>query len=131
MYFFLLCPLVPLNWGSAPRSPAAFYFTIQAKLRFLSFLDNTLNKFKSFLQFSTGITLIDVHLNWLNWFHFVIFEGGLLVILIDCMIFLDAIRTFMSTVSFLAQLGWNSLPIECFRLTYIKMAVSLELTETF
>ena len=47
--------------------------------------------------------------NWLNWFHFLILEGGLLVILIDCMIFLspflDVRRMSMSTVSFLAQLG--------------------------
>ena len=33
--------------------------------------------------FSVGITLIDVHLNWLKWFHFLILDGGLLVILID------------------------------------------------
>ena len=48
-----------------------------------------------------------VLLNWLNWFHFLILEGGLLVILIDCMIFLspflDATRISMSTVFFLAQ----------------------------
>ena len=57
---------------------------------------------------STGITLIDAHLNWLNWFHFLILEGGLLIILIDYMIFLsptlDVIKMPMSTVSFLAQL---------------------------
>ena len=57
-------------------------------------------------------------LNWLNWFHFLILKGGLLVILIDCMIFLspflDVTRMSMSTVSFLAQLGsgilclWNA-----------------------
>ena len=44
--------------------------------------------------------------SWLNWFHFLILEGGLLVILIDCMIFvlpfLDVTRMSMSTVSFLA-----------------------------
>ena len=49
-----------------------------------------------------------VHLNWINWFHFLILEGGLLIILIDCMIFLspflDVTRMSMSTVSFLAQL---------------------------
>ena len=38
--------------------------------------------------FPIGITLVDVHLNWLNLFHFLILEGGLLVFLIDCMIFL-------------------------------------------
>ena len=61
------------------------------------------------LSLSIGITLVDVHLNWHNWFHFLIVEGDhLLVILINCMIFLspfvDVTRMSMSTVSFLAQL---------------------------
>ena len=30
--------------------------------------------------------LADVHLNWLRWFHFLILKGGVLFILIDCMI---------------------------------------------
>ena len=34
-------------------------------------------------------TLVDVLLNWLNWFHFLLLEEWLLVILIDCMIFLS------------------------------------------
>ena len=59
--------------------------------------------------FSIGITLVDVLQNWLNWFHFLFLEGGLLVILIDCMIFLwpflDVTRMSMWTVSFLAQLN--------------------------
>ena len=46
--------------------------------------------------------------NFFNWFHFLILEGGLLVILIDSMIFLslflDVTRMSMSKVSFLAQL---------------------------
>ena len=73
--------------------------------------------------FSIGITLVDIHLNWLNLFYFFILEGGLLVILIDCIIFmspfLDVTRMSMSTVSFprTARL-WNSLLIECFPLTY-------------
>ena len=58
--------------------------------------------------FSIGITLVDVHLNWLNWFHALILKGGLLVIPIDCMIFLspflDVTRISMSTVSFLPKL---------------------------
>ena len=58
-------------------------------------------------------TLVDVHLNWLNWFHFLILMGGLLVILIDCMIFLspfvDVTRVSMSIISFLAQLGFRIL----------------------
>ena len=51
---------------------------------------------------------VDVHLKWLSWFHFLILEGDLLIILIDCTIFLssllDVTRMSMSTVSFLAQL---------------------------
>ena len=47
-------------------------------------------------------------LNWLNWLHVLILEGGLLIILIDCMIFLspflDVTRMCMSAVSFLAQI---------------------------
>ena len=52
--------------------------------------------------------LVDVHLNWHNWFLFLILEGDLLVILIDCMIFLspflEVTRMSMSTVSFLVLL---------------------------
>ena len=38
---------------------------------------------------SYGITLVDVHLNWLSWFHFFVVRGPL-VILTDCMIFLSS-----------------------------------------
>ena len=52
--------------------------------------------------------LVDIHLNWLNLFLFLILKVGLLVILIDCMIFLSPFlevrRLPMSKVSFLAQL---------------------------
>ena len=68
--------------------------------------------------FSIGITLVDDLQNCVNWFHFLFLEGGLLVILIDCMIilspFLDITRMSISTVSFLAQLDsgilclWNA-----------------------
>ena len=58
--------------------------------------------------FSIGITLVDVLQNWLNWFRFPYLEEGLLIILIDCMIFLlsflDVNRMSISTVSFLSQL---------------------------
>ena len=64
---------------------------------------------KNKLVFSIGIILVDVHLNWLNWFHFLILEGDLLVILMDCMASLspslDVVRMSMSAVSFLAQLN--------------------------
>ena len=33
--------------------------------------------------FAIGITLVDVHLNWLTWSHFLILKGGLLITLID------------------------------------------------
>ena len=51
---------------------------------------------------------LDDHLNWLNWFHVLIFELGLLIILIDCMLllspFLNVIRMSVETVFFVAQL---------------------------
>ena len=47
-------------------------------------------------------------MNWLNWFLFLFLESGLLVVLIDCYIFLspflDVTRMSISTVSFIAQL---------------------------
>ena len=50
------------------------------------------------------IILVDVQLNWLNWFLVLFLEGGLFVILVDCMIFLspflDVTRMSMSTISF-------------------------------
>ena len=66
--------------------------------------------------------LVDIHLNQLNWFHFIILVGGLLVILIGCIIFMlpfqDVIRMTMSTISFLAQLDWDSLSQEFLPLIY-------------
>ena len=72
--------------------------------------------------FSIGITVVDVLQNWLNWFHFFFLEVGLLIILIDCIIFLspflDVMRMSMSTVYFFAHLDSGILPLECFPLTY-------------
>ena len=55
-------------------------------------------------------------MNWLNWFHFLTLEGGLLVILIDCLIFLppflDATKMTMSIVSFFAQLDSGMLSFD-------------------
>ena len=60
------------------------------------------------LSLLIGITLVDIHLNWLNWFNFLILVAGALVTLTDCMIFLslflDVRRVPVSTVSFLIQL---------------------------
>ena len=62
----------------------------------------------SALVFSVRIILVNVHLSWLNWFHFVILVGSPLVILIGYMnfllLFLDLIRMSLSRVPFLAQL---------------------------
>ena len=67
------------------------------------------------LVFSIGITLVDV---LQNWFHFLFLEGGLAIILIDCMIFLpaflDVTGMSMSTVFPCTARLWNSLPIESF-----------------
>ena len=72
---------------------------------FLKTLDHRRNE--ASLSHFTGITLVDVHLNWLSRFHFLALAGGSLVILKDCIIFLspllDVIRMFLSTFSFLAQ----------------------------
>ena len=74
------------------------------------------------LGLSLGITLVGVHLNWLNSFHFLFLEWGLLVILIDWMIFLspflDVTIMSMSTVYFLAQLDSAIFCLQKFPLTY-------------
>ena len=72
------------------------------------------------LSLYIGITLVYVHLNWLNWFHFLILKRGILIILIDGIISLSPLLdvTRKSVNSFfpcLAKLG-NSLSIECFPL---------------
>ena len=70
---------------------------------------------------SIGITLVDIHLNWLNWFLFLILQGDLLLILIDYMIFLSQFLdvTRMSVNNFFPHTARlrNSLPLECFPLT--------------
>ena len=57
---------------------------------------------------SIVITLIDVHLNWMNCFYLLILVAAPLIILIGCIIFLssslDVLIMSMSTVSFLAHL---------------------------
>ena len=66
--------------------------------------------------------MVDVLQNWLNWFHFLFLEVGLLIILTDCMIFLSPFLnvTRMSMSSFFPGTArhWNSVPLECFSLTY-------------
>ena len=76
--------------------------------------------------------LVDVHLNWVNWFHLLILVGGPLIILIDCMIFLppflDVMRMFMSTVSFLTRLDSKILYLQG---ASSDLALSIELRDTF
>ena len=67
---------------------------------------------------------VDVHLNWLSWFHFLILEGGLLVILVNILYdFSVTILRFYKDVYVncffpcTARLR-NYLPIECFLLIY-------------
>ena len=88
------------------------------------------------LESSIGITLVDALQNWLNWFCFLFPEGGLLVILIDCMIFLspflDPTGMSMSRVSFLSQLDSGILCLyNAFLWHMIWVALSLELTDFF
>ena len=60
---------------------------------------------------------LDVNLNWLNWFRFLILLAVPLVILIGCMIFVSpflvVITISMSTVLFLAQLELGILYPQC------------------
>ena len=74
--------------------------------------------------FSIGIILVDVLQNWLNWSHVLFLEGDLLIIMIDRMIFLppflDVTSMSVYVKSFFSRTArlCNSLPIECFPLTY-------------
>ena len=45
---------------------------------------NSLLKQRQSKVYFIGITLEDVHLNWLNWFFFLILTGCLLIVLICC-----------------------------------------------
>ena len=56
--------------------------------------------------------MVDVHQNWLNWFHFLSVEEGLRVIQIDCMIFLSP---FVDVTGISVSSVYMS---ECFPLTY-------------
>ena len=69
-------------------------------------LYNIYNIYTCVYVFSKGVTLVYAHLNWPQLVSLSYLEGGLLVIVIDCMIFLwsflDLARMSMSSVSFLA-----------------------------
>ena len=69
-----------------------------------------------------AITLVNVHLNWLNWFHLLILQRGLFIILVDSMFFLlpflNVTKMWISSFFPHTASTWNSLPIECFPSTY-------------
>ena len=81
--------------------------------------------------FSTGFTLVDVLMNWLNWFHFLILEEGVLVILIDCMIFRCYKDAYVNSFFPHTDRLRNSLPVECFLLTFGINGLSLESRDTY
>ena len=66
--------------------------------------------------FSIGITLLYVLENWLNQFYFLFLEGGVLIILTDCIIFLspflDVTRMSVSTDCFSVQLACGILCLQ-------------------
>ena len=73
--------------------------------------------------FSIGITFVDIHLNWLNWFHFLIFKRGLPVILIDCMTllspFLDV--TTMSLCQQFLSSHFKTLEFSAYRMLFLDL----------
>ena len=75
------------------------------------------------LRYFIGITLVDAHLNWLNWFHFLILEGGLtcysnrlndVTAAISWCYKIVYINSFFPCIARL----WTSLPAEWFPLSY-------------
>ena len=98
-------------YGSVLEEKSSFKMlglTFSSELDWGSYIISTAKIVSKKKVFFIGITLVDVFQNWLNWFQFLFLEGGLLVILINCIIFLspfvDITRMSMSTVSFLAEL---------------------------
>ena len=77
------------------------------------------------LKSSIGITLVDVHQNWLNWFCLVFLEEGLLVILIDCMIFLSPFLDVTRISKDMFKKMWPSVTLQKLKnhkfLFYLKM----------
>ena len=68
--------------------------------------------------FSIGVTLVDVLQNWLSWFHSLFLEVGLLVILINFIIPRCYKDVYVNSPFPRTARLWNSLPVECFYLTY-------------
>ena len=103
-------------WAGAPSCYFEMLYKLQKQIfktvvPLLTASLETLAHHRNVATFSIAFTLVDVHLNWMNWFHFFILVAGLLFILIGSMIFLspflDVIRMSISTVFYLAQLHFG------------------------
>ena len=55
--------------------------------------------------------MVDVHLNWLDWFHFLIVVGSLTVIVIDWVVYLSPFLRGMR-MSMLTFFSWYSYTME-------------------
>ena len=117
LYKSTICPCMEYCchvWAGAPSCYLEFLDKLQKRIcrivgpSLAAYLEPLAHR-QNVASIAIGFTLVDVLQNWLNWFHFLFLEESLLVILIDCMIFLspflDFIRMSMSTVSFLAWLS--------------------------
>ena len=64
--------------------------------------------------------MVNVYVNWLNWFYFLSLKGGLVVIFIDFSAAIPRCYKDVYVNSFFSCKArfWNSLLIECFPLTY-------------
>ena len=104
-------------------------------LHLLSFLEHLAHCQNIASLYLLVITLLDVHLNWLNWFHFSILERDLFVILIDCTNFLspflDVMSISMSPDSFLHSQTLEFSANRMFFWAMIYMALSPELKAPF
>ena len=99
----------------------SFFLSLHKKWSF-PWRISSVNKTKSVVSCGFGINLKDVHLNWLNWFHFLVLVWYSLVLLMGWMfISVNVTRCYKYAYLgsfFLRTAGpWNSLPVESFILT--------------
>ena len=109
-YFYIFFSLLHSDWRTTMKIRLFTCFVLSFAILFFFLL------IFGFFVFYGKLKL--TYLNWLNWFHVLILEADLFVILIDCMIFLspflNVIRMSMLIAPFLAQLDcgilclWNA-----------------------
>ena len=110
LYKSTICPCMEYCrhiWASDPNCYLELLDKLQKQIyrtvgpSLAAFLESLAHHRNAARVFSMSISLVDALQNWLNWFHFLFLDGGLIVILIDCMIFwspfLDVTRMSMST----------------------------------